>query len=399
MNKDQLYEILIQVVEEKNISADIKAEYKLLDKEYEPDYIVYAQSTEEISELVKLANEYKFALYPIGSGGNFTRAIAGFKGGVILSTKYLNKVRDYRTHNLSIEVEAGITNLQLQKYLENDKLFFPIDTYGESTIGGQIASNRYGENKYMYKSTRFYVLGLEFVCPRGKINQVGGSTSKNMSGYDLSQLLAGSWGNFGIITKAILKIQPKIRKKQVLHFNSYDLEEITKTVTQLLREEINLAFLKLYLEESRYYLIVELEGCPYTIKYQAQFLRLKYELYQSTEYIQKPEKYKGLISLSLENVMEGIQTLEGLATKYQKNLKLTGNLTNGVLEFEIDKNPERYLQNLTKVLKPLDGTLLYEKKVWIRASKGEAYYHLLNTIKEQVDPNSVLLAQSIALRE
>ncbi|SMB81491.1 glycolate oxidase [Desulfonispora thiosulfatigenes DSM 11270] len=398
MENNQLYEILTKAIDEKHIYSELTDSYKALGSEYKPEYIVYAQNTEEIAKLVKLANEHEFAIYPIGSGSMFAKGVDRLQKGIILSTKDLNKVMEYRPHNLSIEVEAGMTTKDLQEYLEKDNLFYPMDTDENSTIGGQIASNRYGENRYIYKSARFYVLGLEFVSPEGEIVQVGGRTVKNVTGYDISQLLAGSWGNFGIITKATLKIKPRPEKNLTLTFNSYDLTEIKKIVIALFREKISLATINIYNKEQRYYLTVKLEGFSETIRHQAELLRRKYELYKITGNIIDASSYKGMIALSLENIIEGIEVLENLATKYQKYLSFKGNLTNGIIEFEISKSPERYLQNLATILKSLEGTLIYDDKVLVKPSRGTGYGMLLQRIKDKVDPNSVLIPQSKALR-
>src|SRR5690606_10187894 len=124
--------------------------------------------------------------------------------GVLVSLRRMANVVENRPNNMSIEVEAGMTISQIQKVLNEDNIYFPIDSNDNSTIGGLIAANGYGRKKYLHKTTRFYVMGMEFVSPQGDLINVGGRTIKNVSSYDLHQLLAGSWGVFGIITKAIL---------------------------------------------------------------------------------------------------------------------------------------------------------------------------------------------------
>ncbi|NYT12269.1 MAG: FAD-binding protein [Methanomassiliicoccales archaeon] len=179
-----------------------------------PDLVVRPSSAEEISEIVKIANEKEIPVMPRGAGTGLCGSAVPLKGGILLDMARMNNIKDIRVEDLNCAVEAGVVYDQLNKALATRGFFFP-PTPGSGevcTIGGMIAANASGMRAIKYGATRDYVLGLRVVLANGDIIDVGTNTLKNSSGYQLERLFVGSEGTLGIITDVVLRISPKPKK-------------------------------------------------------------------------------------------------------------------------------------------------------------------------------------------
>ncbi|MFK5953828.1 MAG: FAD-binding oxidoreductase [Desulfobacterium sp.] len=184
--------------------------------------VVTPGSAEEIKNIVLLALESDWKLLPVGGGTQLRQVLTPGKGGIGLCLNRLDKVLEFEPDNLCIIVEAGVTSDTISKLVAEKNLQLPIfsDT-PRSTIGGKTASNFSSWKRYRYGSMEDYVLGLTFVTPTGKIVKTGGKTVKNVSGYDFTKLLGGSWGTMGILYSIILKLLPR-PEKEILLTRSFD---------------------------------------------------------------------------------------------------------------------------------------------------------------------------------
>ncbi|MFZ5945548.1 MAG: FAD-binding oxidoreductase [Bacillota bacterium] len=367
-----------------------------LGSQFNPEGIIYPHNTEQIVKIIKLANAEKKSIYPIGSGFRFTQGMDSFQNGFLLSLKKLNKVIEYRPDNMSIEVEAGMTLSSLQEFLANDNIFFPMDsTSSTTTIGGIVAANGYGRKKYMYKSARFYVMGMEFVSPKGEVVRVGGRTIKNVSSYDVNQLLAGSWGNFGVITQITLRLKPLPQKSMLLSTTVSDFNKLISLVSNLMyKEEISLASLVMKKENNKYLLQVELEGFAETLESQKKKLQKDYGIVVSQQLLseQIPDT-NTIISIPAYNLVKGLNLLE------EQNIDVfSGNLTNGVFKMVLAEGIDS-LQTLVEQINLLDGSLNFKGQRLTELNRGTGYYALLKKVKEAVDPNNVLVPTSKAVKE
>ncbi|WP_320046539.1 FAD-linked oxidase C-terminal domain-containing protein [uncultured Ilyobacter sp.] len=174
-----------------------------------PDILVKAQDSAEISKVVKYAYEHSIPIVARGSGTGLVGASVPIHGGIMIETTQMNKILELDEDNLTLTVEPGVLLMEIGKYVEDRDFFYPPDPGEKSaTIGGNISTNAGGMRAVKYGVTRDYVRGLEVVLPNGDIMEMGGKVVKNSAGYSLKDLVIGSEGTLGIITKAVLKLLP-----------------------------------------------------------------------------------------------------------------------------------------------------------------------------------------------
>ena len=175
-----------------------------------PDLVVLPTTAEQVSQILKLANDNKIPVTPRGAGTNVSGGSVPIKGGIVLCTTRMDKILDINKTNLTATVEPGVVLHDLNIALAKQGLFYPPDPqsfYG-CTMGGTIAENASGPCCIKYGVTKQYVIGLEVVLADGRIMKLGGVTVKNRTGYELIMLFTGSEGTLGIITKITLRLLP-----------------------------------------------------------------------------------------------------------------------------------------------------------------------------------------------
>ncbi|MBE4910556.1 glycolate oxidase subunit GlcD [Bacillus luteolus] len=205
-----------------------------------PDAIVSPRNTKEVSEVVKICNEYKIPIVPRGSGTNLCAGTCPTEGGIVLLFKLMNKILEIDEENLTITAQPGVITLDLIKAVEKKGLFYPPDPSSMkiSTIGGNINENSGGLRGLKYGVTRDYVMGLEVVLANGDIIRTGGKLAKDVAGYDLTRLLVGSEGTLGIVTEAILKLIPMPETKRTMLSLYQDMEKAAQTVSKIIASKI-----------------------------------------------------------------------------------------------------------------------------------------------------------------
>jgi glycolate oxidase len=175
-----------------------------------PDVVVLPTTAEQVSQILKLANENKIPVTPRGAGTNVSGGSIPIKGGIVLCTTRMNKILDINKTNLTTTVEPGVVLQDLNLALAKQGLFYPPDpqSFLGCTIGGTVAENAGGPYCVKYGVTKQYILGLEVVLADGYIMKLGGVTVKNRTGYELAMLFTGSEGTLGVITKITLRLIP-----------------------------------------------------------------------------------------------------------------------------------------------------------------------------------------------
>ena len=178
---------------------------------HSPDIVVLPDSTEQISRILKLAHTHKIPVTPRGSGTNISGGSVPVRGGIVLCTTRMNRILDINKANLTARVEPGVVLHDFNMRLAKENLFYPPDpqSFLSCTLGGTVAENSGGPLCIKYGVTKHYVLGLEVVLSDGYILNIGGSTVKNRTGYDLLPLFTGSEGTLGVITQITLRLIPK----------------------------------------------------------------------------------------------------------------------------------------------------------------------------------------------
>ncbi|HEX8316433.1 MAG TPA: FAD-binding protein, partial [Flavisolibacter sp.] len=180
------------------------------DLHFLPDVVIKPGNANEISSILKICNQYKIPVTPRGAGTGLSGGALPHLGGVLLSVERLNKIVDIDDRNLQVTTEPGVITEVLQNAVKEKGLFYPPDpsSRGSCMIGGNIAENSGGPKAVKYGVVKDYVLNLEVVLPTGEIIWTGANVLKNATGYNLTQLMVGSEGTLGIVTKAVLKLIP-----------------------------------------------------------------------------------------------------------------------------------------------------------------------------------------------
>jgi glycolate oxidase len=203
-----------------------------------PEILVYPKNSEEVAEIVRFANQKCIPVTPRGQGTGLVGASVALHGGIMLSTARMNRILELDEENLTLTVEPGVLLMEIAAFVEKHDLFYPPDPGEKSaSIGGNINTNAGGMRAVKYGVTRDYVRGLEVVLPNGDITWFGGKIVKNSSGYSLKDLIVGSEGTLGIVTRAILRLLPRPAKAISLLVPFPDLERAIETVPLIIQSK------------------------------------------------------------------------------------------------------------------------------------------------------------------
>ena len=196
------------------------------DLHFLPDVVIKPATSDEISQILKLCNEHRIPVTPRGAGTGLSGGALPHLGGVVLSTERLNKIIEIDERNLQVTTEPGVITEVLQTTIKEKGLFYPPDpsSRGSCFIGGNIAENSGGPKAVKYGVVKDYVLNLEVVLASGEIIWTGANVLKNATGYNLTQLLVGSEGTLGIVTKIVLRLIP-LPKHDLLMLVPFDSAE------------------------------------------------------------------------------------------------------------------------------------------------------------------------------
>ena len=212
----------------------------IFNKNWIPDLILLPQNTNQISEILRLANENKIPVTPRGSGTSLSSGSLSPYGGIILDVSTMNKIITVNIENNIVEVEPGVICDELNETLKPYGYFFPPDPGSSSvaTIGGMVANNAGGIQAFKYGVTKNYIMYLEIVLPNGEILNFGSKVLKSVSSYNIKDLIIGSEGTLGVITKIGLRIRPLPKTRKLGLFIFEEIENLTNAVFELRRSGI-----------------------------------------------------------------------------------------------------------------------------------------------------------------
>lgn len=205
-----------------------------------PEAVLFPQDEEQISQILKLANQEKFNVVPRGSGTGLSGGSIPVDNSVVVVMTKWNKILEVDTNNLTAWVQPGVITGALQKEVEKLGLFYPPDpgSLNVCTIGGNVANNAGGLRGLKYGVTKNYVLGIEMILPNGELLKTGGKNMKDVAGYNLRDFIIGSEGTLGIVTKVLLKLIPKPTQTITLLIIFDKLIDAGKTVSDIISSHI-----------------------------------------------------------------------------------------------------------------------------------------------------------------
>ncbi len=418
---------------------------------YLPDVVIKPRTTEEISAILKICNAEKIPVTPRGAGTGLSGGALPHLGGLVLSTERMNSILQIDERNLQVTTEPGVITEVLQDAVKEKKLFYPPDpaSRGSCFIGGNIAENSGGPKAVKYGVVKDYVLNLEVVLPTGEIIWTGASVLKNSTGYNLTQLMVGSEGTLGIVTKIVLKLIPLPKYDLLMLIPFRNLEEAGEAVSAIFRAgfvpsamelvEINgLKIVSKFIDSTAVpvtddmaaHLIIEVDGNNMEVLMREMEaignLLTQYdigEIYFADDAQQKAELWKlrrrvaeavKLIGYTIEEdtvvpraeLPALIRGVKELGTKYDFDVVCYGHAGDGNLHIRIKKAgiPNSYgseemniiLSELFKLVHLLGGTISGEHGIGL-IQKGfmdivfpPANLRLMRDIKKSFDPNNIL---------
>ena len=416
-----------------------------------PDIVIKPRTTKEISEIMLICNEHKIPVTPRGAGTGLSGGALPHLGGVLLSMERMNSILEIDERNLQVTTEPGVITEVLQDAVKEKGLFYPPDpsSRGSCFIGGNIAENSGGPKAVKYGVVKDYVLNLELVLPTGEIIWTGANVLKNSTGYNLTQLIVGSEGTLGIVTKIVLKLLPfpKYDLLMLVPFNS--LEKAGEAVSAIFRagftpsamELVEINALKIVskfvdsavvpvTDEMEAHLIIEVDGnhqetlmseMEAIAKLLEQFdcgdiffaddAQQKAELWKLRRRVAEAVKIDGY-TIEEDTVVPRaelpalIRGVKALGKQYNFEVVCYGHAGDGNLHIRIKKpgsiyslnNPDVIpaLKALFELVKKLGGTISGEhgigliQKEYMDIVFDKANLQLMRGIKKVFDPNNIL---------
>lgn len=423
---------------------------------FPPDVVIKPGTAEEIGAIMKICNQHKIPVTPRGAGTGLSGGALPHLGGVLLSMERLNKIINIDERNLQVITEPGVITEVLQESVKAKGLFYPPDpsSRGSCFIGGNIAENSGGPKAVKYGVVRDYVLNLEVVLPTGDIIWTGANVLKNSTGYNLTQLIVGSEGTLGIVTKIVLKLIPFPKHDLLMLVPFRSLEKAGEAVSAIFRggftpsalELVEIDALKIVsamvdstavpiTDDTEAHLIIEVDGNHMdTLMSEMEAiseLLMQYdagEIYFADDAQQKAELWKLRRRVAEAVKVDGytieedtvvpraelpalIRGVKELGNQYGFHAVCYGHAGDGNLHIRIKKpgiensqsDPEmiKSLNALFELVKRLGGTISGEhgiglvQKDYMPIMFNEVQLHLMRQIKKTFDPNNILNAGKI----
>ncbi len=292
-----------------------------------PSAVVFAESTADVADAVKLASEHSMPVIPFGVGSSLEGHLLAVQGGISVDVSRMNKVLSINADDLTVTVQPGVTRKQLNEEVKSTGLFFPIDPGADASIGGMSATRASGTNAVRYGTMRENVLGLEVVTASGEVIRTGTRAKKSSAGYDLTRLMVGSEGTLGVITEITLRLYPLPEAISAAICSFPSIEAAVRTTIQIIQMGIPIArvelldintvrmvntYAKLGLREEPM-LLMEFHGTPNSVKEQAELVQeLASELGgKAFEWATTPEERTRLWTARHNVYFAGVQSRPG----------------------------------------------------------------------------------------
>ncbi|RUQ28855.1 FAD-binding protein [Peribacillus cavernae] len=412
-----------------------------------PDAVIQTKSTEELAQLVKLANREQIPVYPRGQSTSLSGGPLPVKGGMVFDLSVMDDLLEIHGEDLVAVVSPGILTANIHKAAEQKGLMYPPDPSSShvSTIGGNMAENSGGPRGLKYGVTKDYVIGLEVITPEGEIIKTGGSTVKNVTGYDLTKLIVGSEGTLGIITKAVLRLIPKPQGSETIMAVFNSLIDAGSAISKILSSGILPSKMELMDKASiaavenyeplglplnaEAIILIELDGHPLALKDEvkqaadlcdsvgAREIRIpqnaeeRAEIWKARKLVSpaiariKPTKISEDATVPRSKIPQMCMRLQEIRDKYDVHLVVFGHAGDGNLHPNIicDKSDKEEMRRVEQAVAEiftaaieLGGTLSGEhgiglmKAPFMEMELGAIGLDMMKRIKESWDPNNIM---------
>ena len=455
----EIVDELIAIVGRKNVISDKeKIETYSHDetsaKQYShmPEVVVTPKTTKEIAKIVKLANKELIPITPRGAGSGLSGGAIPLFGGIVISTEKMNRVLEIDYANMMMVLQPGVVTNDINEEIAEHGLFFAGYPMSVETcyIGGNIAENAGGGKAVKYGVTGRYVMGLEVVTPTGEVVELGGKRVKDVTGYDLKQLIVGSEGTLGIVTKIIIKLLPLPAVKEDLLVLFTDVKSAINIVPEIMTgariiptsiefmDKLSVKTSCEYLNEHLPYqeagamLLIEVDGnTEEQVEADAETIgelclnKGAIEVYVADNYTTQERVWSVRRNIaeafkvvsphqSLEDIVVPIAAipdlmpeLERISDKYNIQIPCYGHAGDGNLHATLVKNPEssmqewyeiekKALRELYQATKELGGTISGEhgiglkRKEYMKIVSNPVELELMRKIKKAFDPNNIM---------
>ena len=407
--------------------------------------VVFPETNEEVSKILALCNKHKIPVVPFGTGTSLEGNVVGNEKGITISLEKMNKILTVNAEDFDCRVQACVTKEQLNDYLREDGVFFPIDPGANAAIGGMASTSASGTMAVRYGTMKTVITGLTVVLPNGEIINTGGRTKKTSAGYNLTNLFIGSEGTLGVITEVQLRLSPipESIMSAVCHFST--LENAVKTAQQVIQYGVPIAriemlnkdqmsisinYSKLSGIEETPTLFFEFHGSESSNKENIKIVeeiskdnngssfkwakdleernklwKARWDVYYSVKaLINNGRVYSTDVCLPISNIVECVNYAETEAKKFGLRAPMVGHLGDGnfhvLLPFdpankEMYKKIREFNDLLIKKALELNGTITGEhgvglhKKEYLLKEHGESI-PIMKLIKRSIDQNNIM---------
>jgi D-lactate dehydrogenase (cytochrome) len=210
-----------------------------------PSAVVFAESTRDVADAVKLCAKHRVPVIPFGVGSSLEGHLLAVEGGISIDVSRMNQILAINAEDLTVTVQAGVCRKALNEELKSTGLFFPIDPGADATIGGMSATRASGTNAVRYGTMRENVLALEVVTPQGEVIRTGSRAKKSSAGYDLTRLMVGSEGTLGVMTEITLRIYPIPETIRAATASFPSIADAVQTVIEMIQLGVPIARVEL----------------------------------------------------------------------------------------------------------------------------------------------------------
>ena len=429
-------------------SESTRANYARGEDTYDPvlsEAVVFPETNEEVSKILKLCNEHKIPVVPFGTGTSLEGNVVGNENGITISLEKMNKVLSVNAEDFDCRVQACVTKEQLNEYLREDGVFFPIDPGANAAIGGMASTSASGTMAVKYGTMKTVISGLTVVLPNGDIINTGGRTKKTSAGYNLTNLFIGSEGTLGIITEVHLRLSPipESIMSAVCHFPT--LEDAVQTAQQVIQYGIPIARIEMLNKDQmgisiNYSKLKDIEAVPTLffefhgsessnnenikiveeiskdnkgssfkwakdLEERNKLWRARWDVYYSVKaLINNGRVYSTDVCVPISKITECVNFAEEQAKKFGVRAPMVGHLGDGnfhvVLPFdpakkEMYKQIRAFNDSLIKKALELNGTITGEHGVGLHKKEYLLEEHpdnipVMKSIKRTIDPNNIM---------